>query len=55
MKSFPIFVSKRDKEYDSSANALTIEGLVKTEGMIIEKDDTFFLEDATNWVNRMGC
>ena len=27
-----------------------MEGLVKTEGMIIEKDDTFFLEDASNWV-----
>ena len=41
---------ERGKEYDSTANALTMEGLVKTEGMIIEKDDTFFLEDASNWV-----
>ena len=41
---------ERGKEYDSTDNALTMEGLVKTEGMIIEKDDTFFLEDASNWV-----
>ena len=50
-EKFPhLCFAQRGKKYDSIANALTLEGLVKTEGMIIEKDDTFFLEDASNWV-----
>ena len=50
-EKFPhLCFEQRGKKYDSVANALTLEGLVKTEGMIIEKDDTFFLEDASNWV-----
>lgn len=40
----------RDENYEESENALTIEGLVKTAGFIIEKDDSFFLEDASRWV-----
>lgn len=40
----------RNKDYDNAENALTIAGLVKTNGMFFEKDDTFFLEDASNWV-----
>ena len=50
-ENFPhICFESRDKDYDKAENALTIEGLVKTSGMILEKDDTFFLEDAINWV-----
>ena len=40
----------RNDEYEQTENALTMEGLVKTNGIILEKDDTFFLEDASNWV-----
>ena len=41
---------KRDNKYDETENALTLEGLVKTSGILHEKDDTYFLEDASNWV-----
>ena len=50
-EKFPhLCFKERGKDYDNSDNSLTLEGLVKTEGMIIEKDDTFFIEDASNWV-----
>ena len=50
-ENFPhLCFKERDQDYDKSDNALTLEGLVKAEGMIIEKDDTFFLDDASNWV-----
>lgn len=50
-ENFPhLCFKERDQDFDKSDNALTLEGLVKAEGMIIEKDDTFFLDDASNWV-----
>ena len=41
---------KRDKKFEKNPDGLTLEGLVKTNGELREKDDTFFLEDAGNWV-----
>ena len=41
---------ERDQKHNDSEFALTMEGLVKTGGILYEKDDTFFLEDASNWV-----
>ena len=40
----------RDQAYDQADHALTLEGLVKTNGVIREKDDTYFMEDASHWV-----
>jgi len=41
---------ERNTKFDEIEDALTIDGLVKTHGNFREKDDTFFLEDASNWV-----
>jgi len=41
---------KRDASFAKSKNALTLDGLVKSNGLLREKDDTFFLEDASTWV-----
>jgi uncharacterized protein YPO0396 len=41
---------KRDASFTKAKFALTMDGLVKSEGVLREKDDTFFLEDAGNWV-----
>ena len=41
---------KRDGSFTKAKFALTMDGLVKSEGVLREKDDTFFLEDAGNWV-----
>ena len=40
----------RDQGYDQADHALTLDGLVKTNGIVREKDDTYFLEDASHWV-----
>ncbi len=49
---FPhICADQRDQEvFLNNPDALTLEGLVKTNGMLIEKDDTMFLGDASSWV-----
>ena len=49
-EKYHISVRKVGTSFQECQNALTIEGLVKTEGLQIEKDDNFFLEDASNWV-----
>ena len=41
---------KRDASFAKCKFALTIDGLVKHDGVLREKDDFFFLEDAANWV-----
>jgi len=41
---------KRDAAFTKAKFAITLEGLIKSDGILREKDDTFFLEDATNWV-----
>ena len=48
---FPhVCVSDRDASFDKIKSALTLEGLVKTRGVLWEKDDSFFLMDASKWV-----
>jgi len=41
---------KRDAAFTKAKFAITLDGLIKSDGILREKDDTFFLEDATNWV-----
>ena len=41
---------ERDTEYHKTPFALTEEGLVKSDGVLREKDDSRFLDDATSWV-----
>ncbi|NDH15582.1 MAG: hypothetical protein EBY48_00595 [Opitutae bacterium] len=41
---------QRGKEFEQAKNAITLEGLIKTNGALREKDDTFFLGDASSWV-----
>jgi uncharacterized protein YPO0396 len=41
---------KRDASFTKAKFALTLDGLVKSDGVLREKDDTFFVEDAGNWV-----
>jgi len=41
---------ERDVEYLKTPFALTEEGLVKSDGVLREKDDSRFLDDATSWV-----
>ena len=40
----------RDEEFSKNPFALTLEGLVKSDGVLREKDDSRFLDDATSWV-----
>jgi len=40
----------RDQRFDQAKNAITLDGLVKSNGTLREKDDTFFLGDASSWV-----
>ena len=48
---FPhICYKQRGDGYDQSQNALTLDGIVKTDGNTLEKDDTFFLEDTAHWI-----
>ena len=48
---FPhVCVSDRDASFDKIKSGLTLEGLVKTRGVVWEKDDSFFLMDASKWV-----
>jgi uncharacterized protein YPO0396 len=48
---FPhVCVPDRDASFDKIKSALTLEGLVKTRGVLWEKDDSFFLMDASKWV-----
>ena len=42
--------SVRDKEFVKNPFALTLEGLVKSDGVLRDKDDSRYLDDATNWV-----
>ena len=41
---------ERDEEFVKNPFALTLEGLVKSDGVLREKDDSRFLDDATSWV-----
>jgi uncharacterized protein YPO0396 len=41
---------KRDASFTKAKFALTLDGLVKSDSVLREKDDTFFVEDAGNWV-----
>jgi len=41
---------ERDTEYHKNPFALTVEGLIKSDGVLREKDDSRFLDDATSWV-----
>ena len=41
---------QRGKEFEQAKNAVTLDGLIKTNGSLREKDDTFFLGDASSWV-----
>ena len=41
---------KRNAAFAKAKFAMTLDGLVKSDGVLREKDDTFFLGDATNWV-----
>ena len=48
---FPhICIAERDANFSKIKNALTLEGLVKTGGVLREKDDSLFLLDASQWV-----
>ena len=50
-RRFPhLCLEERNKRFDEVADAITLEGLVKTGGSLREKDDTFFLGDASTWV-----
>ena len=50
-RRFPhLCLEERNKRFDEVADAITLEGIVKTGGSLREKDDTFFLGDASNWV-----
>ena len=42
--------SERDEEFAKNPFALTLEGLVKSDGVLREKDDSRFLDDASSWV-----
>ena len=41
---------ERDLEFAKNPFALTLEGLVKSDGVLRDKDDSRFLDDITNWV-----
>ena len=41
---------KRSRSIIKTPFALTEEGLVKSDGVLREKDDSRFLDDATSWV-----
>ena len=41
---------ERDEEFAKNPFALTLEGLVKSDGVLREKDDSRFLDDASSWV-----
>ena len=41
---------ERDQEFSKNPFALTVEGLVKSEGVLREKDDSRLIDDATTWV-----
>ena len=48
---FPhICLDERDQRFEQAKNAITLDGLVKSNGTLREKDDTFFLGDASSWV-----
>ena len=40
---------QRDQEFLKNPFALTVEGLVKSDGVIREKDDSRLIDDATSW------
>ncbi len=40
---------QRDQEFLKNPFALTVEGLVKSDGVIREKDDSKLIDDATSW------
>jgi len=40
----------RDQEFLKNPFALTVEGLIKSDGVFREKDDSRLLDDATSWV-----
>ena len=40
----------RDQEFLKNPFALTVEGLIKSDGVFRQKDDSRLLDDATNWV-----
>ena len=42
--------TKRDASFTKAKFAITLDGLIKSDAILREKDDMFFLEDATNWV-----
>ena len=46
--------TKRDASFTKAKFAITLDGLIKSDAILREKDDTFFLEDATNWVMGWG-
>ena len=51
LEKFPhICFESRNDSFQECENALTLDGIVKTGGLQIEKDDNFFLEDASNWI-----
>ena len=41
---------ERDLEFAKNPFAMTLEGLVKSDGVLRDKDDSRFLDDITNWV-----
>ena len=45
-----ICFDNRNKRFDDLSDALTLDGVIKTGGSLREKDDTFFLGDASTWV-----
>ena len=50
-RRFPhLCLEERNKKFDDISDAITLEGLVKTGGSLREKDDTFFMVDASTWV-----
>ena len=50
-RRFPhLCLEERNKKFDDLSYAITLEGLVKTGGSLREKDDTFFMVDASTWV-----
>ena len=50
-RRFPhLCIEERNKKFDEVSDAVTLEGVVKTGGSFREKDDTFFMGDASTWV-----
>lgn len=41
---------ERDLEFAKNPFAMTLEGLVKSDGVLRDKDDSRFIDDITNWV-----